>query len=320
MNRKQKASIASTYKSKDTEEWLDIYFTRPIGFLWAKLFDRFDVHPNVVTVFSIILGFIAGLMFYYPDLWHNVIGTLLLVWANFYDSADGQLARMTGKKTRWGRILDGFAGDVWFVTIYVALVFRLWFQPIPYTSISWGIIILLVAAFSGIFCHAHQCQLADYYRNIHLFFVRGEAHSELDNSEQQKLLLAQTPKKGNFWWRIFLKQYIKYVKNQERQTPHFQKLIRYIQREYKGNIPLSFRDEFRSRSLPLMKYANIVTFNCRAITLYITCILNVPWLYFIIEIVVFSSIAYYMNYQHENMCAILLDKLEKGHFEMPSKK
>ena len=315
MNKNKKELIAATYKSQDTEEWLDIYFTRPIGFWWAKLFERWNVHPNVVTLFSIILGFIAGLMFYFTDLWHNILGVLLLMWANFYDSADGQLARMTGKKTRWGRILDGFAGDVWFITIYLALVFRLWNQPIPYTSVSWGLIILLLAAFSGVFCHAHQCQLADYYRNIHLFFIRGEAHSELDNSEQQEQLLAQTPKRGNFWWRMFLKQYIKYVKNQERQTPQFQKLISYIRQECKGNVPLPFREEFRLKSLPLMKYANIITFNCRAITLYVVCLLNVPWLYFIVEIVVFSSIASYMRYRHEHMCAALLSKLSQGYFE-----
>lgn len=48
----------------------------------------------------------------------NLIGMFLLIWANWYDCADGQLARMTGQKTLIGRILDGFAGDVWFFSIY----------------------------------------------------------------------------------------------------------------------------------------------------------------------------------------------------------
>ena len=113
--------LQSTFKSQDTEEWLDIHFTRPLGLLWARFFNHFNIHPNVVTILSIILGAAAGIMFYFTDLTHTIIGILLLVWANLYDSADGQLARMTGKKTRWGRILDGFAGDVWFFTIYAAI-------------------------------------------------------------------------------------------------------------------------------------------------------------------------------------------------------
>lgn len=64
-------------------------------------------------------------MFYYTDLWHNVCGVLLLMFANFCDSTDGQMARLTGKKTLIGRMLDGFAGDVWFLFIYFAIVFRL---------------------------------------------------------------------------------------------------------------------------------------------------------------------------------------------------
>lgn len=56
----------------------------------------------MVTIFSIILGIGAGVMFYYPDMKHTLLGILLLMWANHYDSADGQLARLTGQKTQWG--------------------------------------------------------------------------------------------------------------------------------------------------------------------------------------------------------------------------
>ncbi len=97
-----KNQFSSSLKSQDTEEWLDIHFTRPLGLLWANFFNHFDVHPNVVTILSILLGVAAGVLFYFPDLTYNLIGILLLVWANIYDSTDGQMARLTGKKTRWG--------------------------------------------------------------------------------------------------------------------------------------------------------------------------------------------------------------------------
>ena len=118
------SEFASTLKSADTEEWIDILFYRPIGYRWALLFRRLGIHPNTVTVFSIILGMAAGVLFYYKDIYLNIIGMLLLIWANMYDSADGQLARLTGQKTPLGRILDGFAGDLWFFTIYAAICLR----------------------------------------------------------------------------------------------------------------------------------------------------------------------------------------------------
>lgn len=103
---------------------------------------KLKVHPNVVTIFSIILGIGAGVMFYYPDMKHTLLGILLLMWANHYDSADGQLARLTGQKTQWGRMLDGFAGDIWFFTIYAAICLRLMNQPCRF---------ILVTACIGVF-------------------------------------------------------------------------------------------------------------------------------------------------------------------------
>ena len=94
-------------KSMDTEEFIDIHFYRPIGYQWALFFNKLGVTPNAITIASIFIGIAAGICFYPKDLIINVIGMLLLIWANSYDSADGQLARMTGQKSALGRILDG---------------------------------------------------------------------------------------------------------------------------------------------------------------------------------------------------------------------
>ena len=67
----EKKGLKASFKSMDTEEFLDIYFNRPIGYAWALFFRHFDVHPNVVTILSILLGIGAGIMFYYPDLKHT---------------------------------------------------------------------------------------------------------------------------------------------------------------------------------------------------------------------------------------------------------
>jgi hypothetical protein len=103
MNKQKKNNgLSSTFKSLDTEENIDIYFYRPIGYQWAKFFNYFNIHPNVITILSIFIGAAAGICFYFQDFQTNLLGVFLLIWANSYDSADGQLARMTGKKTQWG--------------------------------------------------------------------------------------------------------------------------------------------------------------------------------------------------------------------------
>ena len=171
--------LEATLKSTDTEEWIDLLFYRPIGYRWALLFRHLGVTPNAITIASIFLGIAAGILFYYNDLLINIIGMCLLVWANMYDSADGQLARMTGQKSEIGRILDGVSGDFWFISIYVAICLRL--------TPEWGYWIWLLAAVAG-FSHSKQAAMADYYRNVHLFFLKGKSGSELDNSVQQREL------------------------------------------------------------------------------------------------------------------------------------
>ena len=303
-----KKGIEASYKSMDTEEFLDIHFNRPIGYLWALFFQRLDVHPNVVTILSFFLGIGAGVMFYYPDLLHSIIGIGLLMWANHFDSCDGQLARLTGKKTLWGRMLDGLAGDVWFVAIYMALCLRLQDDAMPLGlcgGVGWGWRIWLLGAVAGLLCHTRQCALADYYRNIHLFYLKGNEGSELDNSRQQRENFRRLPWKGNVWWKLFLFFYGRYTHGQERVTPAFQRLHAWVKQQYGDRIPQAFRDDFRRYSLPLMKYTNILTFNTRAIVLYLSVLAAVPYVYFLFELTVLTAIYCYMHYRHERMCTVL---------------
>ena len=302
-----KQGIEASLKSRDTEETLDIWFNRPIGYLWTLFFMKLNVHPNVVTILSIILGMAAGYMFYFPDMPHTVCGILLLMWANFYDSADGQLARLTGKKTRWGRMLDGFAGDIWFFCIYLAICLRL--------TPQWGFWIWLIAALSGLVCHSKQCALADYYRNIHLYFLKGESASELDNFKQQREIYRSLPWRHNVWWKWFLFFYGNYTRSQERMTPRFQQMFALWQK-MKGTTPAGeARTEFIEGSRPLMKYCNFLTFNARAIALYVSMLAGMPYLYFIFELTVMNAVFFYMRSRHERLSSAVYEKLSSGNGE-----
>lgn len=306
--------LRESMKSKDTEEWLDVHFTRPIGLAFALVWKRLGVHPNVVTIISIFLGIAAGYMFYFTDMMHNILGILLLMFANFCDSTDGQLARLTGQKTLAGRILDGFAGDVWFFAIYLAVCLRLMPQPMPLTSVPWNGWIFVLGALAGIFSHSPQSSLADYYRQIHLFFLKGKDGSELNTYAQEHAILESLPKKGAFWARAFYYNYQNYCRSQERRTPAFQRLHQTIIDTYGGMdaVPREVKDAFLKGSRPLMPYTNILTFNTRAICLYATCLLQCPWLYFLLEITVFNILYVYMRKQHETLCLHTIEMITKS--------
>ena len=292
-----KRDIKSTLKSEDTEGFFEIYVTRSFGYLWALFFKALGIHPNVVTIISIVLGMLAGYMFYFDDLKHGLLGIFLLIWANWYDCADGQLARMTGKKSLLGRVLDGFAGDLWFFSIYFFICLRL--------TDTWGIYIWLLAAFSGLICHSKQCALADYYRNIHMFFQKGNSNSEFDKSSRQIEKMKSLNWKSDWFEKLYLLFYIKYTKSQESLSPSLQKLLRGVERKWleRGeDIPSDFREEYRKNSKPLMKYTNILTFDTRAFVLFVSILVKEPWFFFIFEVTALNFIFFYMRGRHESFC------------------
>ena len=88
-------SYKASLKSLDTEENIDLMFYRPIGYFWAKLAYRLGVTPNGITIAAIFIGIGAGVCFFFNNFWWNLLGVFLLVLANSFDSADGQLARVT---------------------------------------------------------------------------------------------------------------------------------------------------------------------------------------------------------------------------------
>lgn len=297
MNLKQR--VLSTMKSREVESDFELYVTRTPGYLWALFFRWLNVHPIAVTLMSIVIGSASGFFFMPDDICYNLIGMLLLIWANWYDCADGQLARMTGKKTLVGRVLDGFAGNVWAFFIYIALLLRMWPE--------WGITIFILESWAGFYCHSRQCALADYYRNIHLWVTLGKEESELDTSiEQQRRMESLRWNKKEWFEKFYLFFYVRYTRSQERQTPEFQLIKPLLDR-----LPLDnpIRQQFRKESLPLMPLCNILTFDTRVGVLFLSLLVGHPWIYIIFEITVLEILRFYTRHRHEALCHKLRQKL-----------
>lgn len=307
-----RADYRSTLKSSDTEEGIDLVFYRPIGYAWARLAKALGVTPNAITIASIFLGVGAGICFYPTALWINIIGMFLLIWANSFDSADGQLARMTRQYSRLGRILDGLSGDFWFATIYVAICLREIHSSPFFMAHNWAIWTLAIAA--GI-CHAKQAAMADCYRQFHLFFLKGEEGSELEDYDNLRRKLASLSWSRNFWQKLTLTVYTNYTRQQEATAPAMQRLRRELHDRYgSAPAPQAFREEFRRRSLPLMKYTNILSFNWRTIALFVSLFVAMPWLYFAFELIVLNILMIQMIWRHERICKSLILELKDGKY------
>ena len=320
----------ATLKSSETDDWLDVKVVRPLAYLCALGFAKLGIHPNSVTILSMVIGasscvfFASGSYFYdgIEGLIVNVVAIILLLWADVYDCADGQLARMTGKTSRLGRILDGAAGFVWFVPIYLAFVYRFYYNhsiefgwlginDTPENTLIATAVVFVLSLLSGFYGISGQQRVADYYIQAHLFFLKGEKGSELDTSARQQQILDEMPADEKLVYKLFQKNYVGYTLAQEKKTPQFQALMAKLRERYgsSDNIPSDFRRKFHDFSLPVIKLNGLLTFNFRTFWLIIFCLLDVPALYFVFEVVAMSLLCEYIVHRHETFCKRLADEL-----------
>lgn len=299
------SQIESTYKARDVEETIDIYFYRPVGYVIAKACKALGITPNTVTIVSIFIGVYGGHLFYYRDVMTNAIGILLWVIADTLDSVDGQLARMTNHKSKLGRILDGFGGNLMFVSFYLHLFARM---TVTY-DISWYWLLLMVVI--GGISHSLQSSLADYYRNAYLKFVVDLTKSELDGSDEVRREYEAIRFLDNPAKKFLLRVYLNYTIQQETLSKQFQRLRKRVAELFGQNIPLWFSDEYRNLNKPLMKYYAILTTNTRMIVMSIAVLIDFVPLYFGAEIIVINLIMIATTLHQEKLSTQLLIMVEQ---------
>ena len=292
----------TSLKSIETENIVDLYFYRPIGFRIARMLRHTGITPNMITFISIFVGAGAGWLFYFTNNFiYTLLGILLLVFANILDCVDGQLARLTGIKSEIGRILDGIAGDIWFTVIYVALALRL----THLYGTGWFFVPAVAAGLS----HLLQAGITDYYKTLHLYFVSKEKGKEFQRTEQVKAQRKVIKKRVN---KFFYVLYALYTWVQERLTPALQTMLHTLHARYGDDIPELVRLRFRKQSRRLMKRTiDWMTFNGRTTVLFAVMLLGlcwsgIVWIYFAYEIIVLNTVLYVSVRKHERMCATIL--------------
>jgi len=289
--KKPKPTFESSLKSIEIENFFDRTFYRPLGYRIALWLTPTGITPNMVTIVSIFFGVGAGFLFYPQNIWINLLGFFILMIANTLDCADGQLARLTGIKSAVGRILDGVAGDLWFISIYICIAFRL--SAEIGTSLAW--VLASLAGASTLI----QANISDYYKTAHLYFTSLSKGAEFDTVEKTKAKYAQTPNGIN---KVLCWLYVYYTILQTKTAPQLQNLIGKLIGKYGEDFPEEVRLRLRKKSLEVMPYINITTFNWRSVGLLFSILIQQIWVYLLFEIIVLNVIIFIAIRKHAKFC------------------
>ncbi len=143
------------------EDRIDRWFNRRLAYPLAVVSAKVGLHPNVVSIVGMTVGAASGWWFQFQDsavTW----GVALLVVATIIDNADGMVARMTGKSSEFGYVLDGLCDNVVFTSVYVGGIYSIWEADTPFGG-EWGPWAWLLAVAAGV-SHSRQSAMLDFYK------------------------------------------------------------------------------------------------------------------------------------------------------------
>jgi len=296
------AAIEGTYKNRDVEGLLDIYFYRRVGFVLAQFFARLHLTPTSVTLLSGISGLAAGHLYYYRDLRLNLFGMGLHIISNALDNADGQLARLTNTGSRTGRILDSISDHIVFLGIYLHLLLRCLAAGAPPA-------IWLLALGAGL-SHAVQGGFADYARNAYLFLVAGRSRAEVDSSKRIRADYEQLLWRREFWQKSLLRTYLNFTLSQEMFSPGLTQLREASLGAFPSTIPATLQASYRAAARPLFIWIGLLMTNTRMLVLFLTLILDHPAWYFLVEVTFLNLVLVYAQMRQNQLCRRFLPEIE----------
>ena len=153
------------HRAPETQDWLNRRVFHPLAHRVAVASIPLGLSPNLLSFIGLLLIMAAGLCYGFLD-WPTafLIGfPLHLLW-HVFDGADGDLARLTGKSSSIGELVDGVCDYAGHIFVYFTFVFV--FHD------SMGIWIWLLAAASG-FSRIAQSNFAESQKRIYLWRVYG---------------------------------------------------------------------------------------------------------------------------------------------------
>ena len=197
-------------KPLEVEEPIDVWVHRPLAYLLARATLPTPITPNLITLVSIALGITSSVFMWRTSPHHLQAAGLLLFLSAVFDCADGQLARMRGTSSAFGRMLDGVADLIVSSATVVGGTYLVWQQ---FNEPWWHGAITLAACLVTIVTGSNHTATYDHYKNLFLRMT----HPSFREGEDYETALERYQERrgtGSFIERFSWPIYIFYVRSQ----------------------------------------------------------------------------------------------------------
>lgn len=159
------AAIAPPIRPRELQDLVNFHLYHPLAARLARLLVPTGVSPNIVSVaggLTLVLAALAFVGLSWPL--NSVAGLGLMMAWHVVDGADGDLARMTGKASATGELVDGLCDYLGNIFLYFAFAF--WLDD-SLGGWAWAL------AFSAGASHLVQANHAETQRRLYAWRVYG---------------------------------------------------------------------------------------------------------------------------------------------------
>lgn len=266
---------AKPQRPRELQDPLNYYLYHPLAWQLARGLAHTPVTPNMVSVFGGLMVVAAGIV--YANLAWPIgaaLGMALHMGWHVVDGADGDLARMTGRTSPIGEMVDGVCDYASHIVLYLILGWVL-SNETGFFSGSTGWVLLVIAGVS----HAVQSNHVEVQRRQYQWYVYGtpwirHSHSQADSATSKSL------------FGVFVSAYLNAASG---MTPHALKIDTAVD-SAKGD-PARLAEiaaAVRAEAPPLLLMCKVLGPNPRAIVLGLSMFAGTPLYYMIYQAVVLN--------------------------------
>ncbi len=203
----------SSLKPIEIRELHGLLLFKPIAFVFTKVFCHTPVTPNQISIISLFLGIVAGVVVAFGTLISIMAGGLLFIFSAAPGYNSGKLFRSKKNEIKVERMVDGavacFACIVFYIGLAIGLSKLVTSNQIYLPMNPWILALIMNLA------HALHAIITDYYPNKYEGQVFGKylyPKSQIVEFDEEKLKLGKREGKGVE--KLILNGHIKYCKMQ----------------------------------------------------------------------------------------------------------
>ncbi len=260
-------------RPRELQDTLNFRLYHPLAWRLALLLAKTPLTPNVVSVIGACFVVAAGIVYSQPWGWPGALmGMALHMTWHVVDGADGDLARITGRSSPLGELVDGVCDYTSHIILYFILGWLLSFQM----SGAWAWPIMVAAGVS----HFIQANHVEVQRRQYQWWVYRVPW--LRNTHKGET------KTGKFGFSQIVSGYLELASGMTHEALKVDAAVDAAQNDATALERIAA--QVRAESPPLLRGLRVLGPNPRAIILGLSMLAGSPLWYFLYQTVVLNAL------------------------------